>query len=70
MSREILEILDSEHRQEIIITALEQHINRCNAVAKSPIKGDRVGEKEKKAQWAERAKEVQELLNDLIIEFN
>jgi hypothetical protein len=70
MSREILDIVGSEHRQEILITALEQYINRCKGIANSPIKGERVGEKEKKQAWFEKACDAQYLLDDLVIEFN
>jgi hypothetical protein len=71
MSQPILEIINTEEKQTIIIKALESYINRCKAIANSPIQGHgRVSEYEKKKRWAFHAEESQELLNNIVNEFN
>lgn len=69
MSLSILEILDTEEKQLVVITAMEQYIKKCNTHANSNPRGyGSVVEIEKKKQWALKAEFAQSLLNDINIE--
>lgn len=71
MSATILEVLNTEEKQSLLITAFEAYINKCKGVAKSPMQGyGKATELIKKEQWAQKAQDAQNLLNDIVNELN
>jgi hypothetical protein len=42
---------------DMLLEAITAQERKCAGIAKQPIKGDRVGEREKKQEWADKAEE-------------
>lgn len=61
----LYELLEQEEI-DTIIDALIKEQNRCMAIFNRPLQGERVGEKEKKQQWRDKADEIQDLLGKII----
>jgi hypothetical protein len=56
----IKDILETEEI-DMILEAIRAQERKCAGIAKQPIKGDRVGEKEKKQEWAFQAEQWRSL---------
>lgn len=71
MSATILEIVDTEAKQDLLIKAFEAYINKCKGIANSKMQGyGKATEYEKKEQWAQKAKQAETLLYEIVNEFN
>ena len=66
----IIDILDTEYKIELLVTAMDQYQKRCITVSKQPIQGERTGEAEKKQGWANRAEDVGDLLHAILTEMH
>lgn len=65
----IRELID-ENELEILLTALRQYERRCMAIGKAPIQGyGKSTEIEKKAEWRNKAQQVDDLATKISYEF-
>lgn len=67
----VRDILHTEERRSLLITALSEYINKCRRLADRPTQGfGGLDEQIKKDAWREKQAECEDILNDLVREMD